>query len=78
LSDKLEISLKANFSLFEENETSKTSSFYKFGKHQQSRYIEINPTIKIFQIIADTIWISEIYLWLLAYIKSFNRKGGKL
>jgi hypothetical protein len=39
--NELEISLKANFSLFEENETSKTSSFYKFGKHQQSRYIEI-------------------------------------
>ncbi len=29
-----------NSSLFEKNETSKISIFYKFGKHQQSRYIE--------------------------------------
>ncbi|MGI9569354.1 MAG: hypothetical protein ACR2PH_06370 [Desulfobulbia bacterium] len=30
-----------NFSLFEENEISKSNIFYKLGKQQQSRYIEI-------------------------------------
>jgi hypothetical protein len=42
------------------------------------RYIEITPTIKFFQNVADTIWISEIYLRLLENVKPFNRKGGKL
>jgi hypothetical protein len=31
------VAFEPNSSLFEKNETSKISIFYKFGKHQQSR-----------------------------------------
>jgi hypothetical protein len=45
------------------------------GNH---RYIEIIQAIGINEIIADLKAISYTYLRHLAYVKPFNRKGGKL
>jgi len=49
-----------SFVAFEPNsslkkKTSKFGIFYKFGKHQQSRYIERCPIIKLDEIIAGMI-----------------------
>ena len=47
------VAFEPNSDLFEKNETSKSSIFYKFRKHQQSRYFEKLPTIRLNEIIAD-------------------------
>jgi hypothetical protein len=53
-----------SFVAFEPNsslkkKTSKFGIFYKFGKHQQSRYIERCPIIKLDEIIAGMIYILQ-------------------
>jgi len=53
------VAFEPNSRLFEKNETSKISIFPKFGKHQQSRYIERCPIIKLDEIIAGMIYILQ-------------------